>query len=52
MQKMNVTNGKFKDEDKQSNHQKLFLFVARSYIYFLSSRIHKSIDVESTIEKL
>jgi hypothetical protein len=50
--KMNATSGKFKYENKQSNHQKLFLFVTRSCVYFQSYGIHRNINVESMIEKL
>ncbi len=48
---MNVTGRKFKDENKWSNHQKLFLFVAGSCVYFLSYGIHRSMSVDNAIEK-
>jgi hypothetical protein len=49
---MNGTCEKFKDKNKQSNRRTLFSFVARSCVCFWSSRIHRSISVESAIEKL
>ncbi len=51
-QKMNEMSGKFKDENKWSNYQKLFSFVVGSCVYIRSFGIHKNMSVESAIEKL
>ncbi len=49
---MNGIGGKLKDENKQRNYRKLFLFVVKSYVCFQTSNVHKSINEESMIEKL
>jgi hypothetical protein len=51
-QEMNGMGWKFKDENKWSNHQKLFSFLIRSCVYFLSFGVHRSTSVENVIEKL
>ncbi len=51
-QKMNGTSGKLKDENKQNNHQKLFLFSTISYVCFRTSRVHRSMNAKNMIEKL
>ncbi len=51
-QKMNEMNKRLKDENKQSNHWKLFSFVTRSYERILSFGVHRSMSVESAIKKL
>jgi hypothetical protein len=43
---------KLKDENKQNNHHKLFLFEVGSHVLFRSFRIHKNMSVKSVIEKL
>jgi hypothetical protein len=37
---------------KCNNHRNLFSFATRSYVCFLSSRMHKSMNAKSEIEKL
>jgi hypothetical protein len=49
---MNGMGWKLKEENKRSNCRKLFLFATRSCVYFLSFGIHRSMNVESAIEKL
>ncbi len=51
-QKMNGMSGKFKDENKQNNCQKLFSFATRSYVFFQSYGVHKNMNVENMIKKL
>jgi hypothetical protein len=50
--KMNKMRMKLKDENKWNNHRKLFSFATRSRVFSQSSRIRKSMSVESTIVKL
>jgi hypothetical protein len=49
---MNVMGEKLKNEKKWHNCRKWFSFLAKSYECFLSSGNHKSMSVESAIEKL
>jgi hypothetical protein len=49
---MNATSKKLKDENKWSNCQNLFSFVARNFMSFLSFGVHRSMIVDNTIEKL
>ncbi len=51
-EKMNVTSGMFKDKKKWGNHQKQFVFVAKSYACFQSFGVHSNMSLESAIEKL
>ncbi len=51
-EKMNVMGRMFKDQKKQGNRQKQFVFVARSCVHLQSFGIHNSMNVESAIEKL
>jgi hypothetical protein len=51
-EKMNVIDGMFKDEKKQSNRQKQFAFIVRSCAHFRSFGIHSNMSIESVIEKL
>jgi hypothetical protein len=51
-EKMNVTGRMFKDKKKWGNHQKQFVFVAKSCACFRSFGVHSSMSLESAIEKL
>jgi hypothetical protein len=51
-EKMNVTNGIFKEEKKWGNCKKQLAFVARSCAHFQSFGIHSNMSAESAIEKL
>ncbi len=51
-EKMNVISEMFKDEKKQGNCRKQFMFVVGSYACFRSFGVHNSMSVESAIEKL
>jgi len=49
---MNVMGRMFKDEKKQGNCQKQFVFVTRNYVHFLSFKVHNSTSAKSAIDKL
>lgn len=49
---MNETSKKFKEKNKQSNHQKLFSFTKGSYVFFLSCGVCISMNAKIMIEKL
>ncbi len=49
---MNAMAEKFKNEKKWCNHQKWFLFLIESCEHFRSFGDHRSMNVESAIEKL
>ncbi len=51
-QKMNGMGKKLEDENKQNNNWKLFLFTIRSCVCFQSSKVHKNMSAENTIENL
>jgi hypothetical protein len=48
---MNAIGGMFKDEKKQGNHPKQFVFIVGSCVHFRSFKVHYNMNVENTIEK-
>lgn len=51
-QKIDKMGGKLMDENKQGNHRKSFLFVARGCVFFQSYSVQRRMSAKSTIKKL